>query len=72
MLHADGNADDDRKEDAAHNAWELASLCILGFTRWEGAKVLLAELTLELGIGIPLGGADGQWSHPVHHVAASE
>lgn len=36
-------------------AWELASLRILGFTRREVATVLLAELALELALGIPLG-----------------
>jgi putative ABC transport system permease protein len=36
-------------------AWELASLRILGFTRGEVSRILLAELTLAMVTAIPLG-----------------
>lgn len=36
-------------------AWELASLRILGFTRGEVSRILLAELMIAMAIAIPLG-----------------
>jgi putative ABC transport system permease protein len=39
----------------AERAWELASLRVLGFTRAEVSAILLGELAIELGVGIPLG-----------------
>lgn len=36
-------------------AWELASLCILGFTRGEVSRILLAELGVQIATSIPLG-----------------
>ncbi|MFZ5736180.1 MAG: ABC transporter permease [Pseudomonadota bacterium] len=41
-------------------AWELASLRILGFTRAEVSRILLAELAIATGIAIPLGLAMAQ------------
>lgn len=43
----------------AERAWELASLRVIGFTRREVSVLLLAELTLEVAIAIPLGLAAG-------------
>jgi putative ABC transport system permease protein len=39
----------------AERAWELASLRVLGFTRAEVSTILLGELAIEVGLGIPLG-----------------
>jgi len=39
----------------AERAWELASLRVLGFTRAEVSKILLAEITLEIILAIPIG-----------------
>jgi len=39
----------------AERAWELASLRVLGFTRAEVSTILLGELAIEVGVGIPLG-----------------
>ncbi|ETW97277.1 MAG: hypothetical protein ETSY1_23305 [Candidatus Entotheonella factor] len=39
----------------AERAWELASLRVLGFTQGEVSKLLLAELSLEILVAIPLG-----------------
>jgi putative ABC transport system permease protein len=39
----------------AERAWELASLRVLGFTRAEVSTLLLGELAIEVGIGVPLG-----------------
>ncbi|HYL01548.1 MAG TPA: ABC transporter permease [Steroidobacteraceae bacterium] len=39
----------------AERAWELASLRVLGFSRAEVSAMLLGELAIEVGIGIPLG-----------------
>jgi putative ABC transport system permease protein len=39
----------------AERAWELASLCVLGFTRAEVSVLLLGELALEVALAIPLG-----------------
>jgi putative ABC transport system permease protein len=39
----------------AERAWELATLRVLGFTQREVAVLLLAELGIELLLGIPLG-----------------
>ncbi|WP_421997475.1 ABC transporter permease [Reyranella sp.] len=36
-------------------SWELASLRVLGFTRGEVSAILLAELAINLLIGVPLG-----------------
>ena len=41
-------------------AWELASLRILGFSRAEVSRILLAELGIEMLIAIPLGIAMAQ------------
>jgi putative ABC transport system permease protein len=41
-------------------AWELASLRILGFSRAEVSRILLAELGIEMLIAIPLGLAMAQ------------
>jgi putative ABC transport system permease protein len=41
-------------------AWELASLRILGFTRAEVSRLLLAELGIEMLIAVPLGIAVAQ------------
>lgn len=35
--------------------WELASLRVLGFSRWEVANILFTELALELFVSIPIG-----------------
>ena len=39
----------------AERSWELASLRVLGFTRGEVSRLLLAELGLELLLALPLG-----------------
>jgi putative ABC transport system permease protein len=39
----------------AERAWELASLRVLGFSRAEVSAILLGELAIEVGVGIPLG-----------------
>jgi putative ABC transport system permease protein len=39
----------------AERAWELASLRVLGYTRGEVSLILLAELSLEILVAIPLG-----------------
>ncbi|WP_179137600.1 ABC transporter permease [Candidatus Entotheonella palauensis] len=39
----------------AERAWELASLRVLGFTQGEVSRLLLAELSLEILVAIPLG-----------------
>ena len=39
----------------AERAWELASLRVLGFSRAEVSGILLGELAIEVGAGIPLG-----------------
>ena len=39
----------------AERAWELASLRVLGFTRTEVSIILLGELAIQIGLGIPLG-----------------
>jgi putative ABC transport system permease protein len=39
----------------AERAWELASLRVLGFTRAEVSKILLAEIALEIMLAIPVG-----------------
>jgi putative ABC transport system permease protein len=41
-------------------AWELATLRVLGFTRGEISKILFAEFTIEIALGIPLGMALSQ------------
>ena len=41
--------------------WELATLRVLGFTRAEVAALLLAEIGLEILVGIPLGLWLGVW-----------
>ncbi len=41
-------------------AWELASLRILGFTKAEASRLLLAELGVSLAVAIPLGLLVGQ------------
>jgi len=40
---------------------DLASLRVLGFTRGEISRILLGELALQVGLGIPLGLALGTW-----------
>lgn len=42
-------------------SWELASLRVLGFTRAEVTRVLLAEIVLEAVVAIPLGLWLGTW-----------
>jgi putative ABC transport system permease protein len=42
-------------------AWELASLRVLGFTRAEVSRLLLAEITAEVAIAIPAGLGIGAW-----------
>jgi putative ABC transport system permease protein len=39
----------------AERAWELASLRVLGFTRGEVSRILLAELAVEVLLAIPVG-----------------
>jgi putative ABC transport system permease protein len=39
----------------SERAWELASLRVMGFTRAEVSRLLLAELGLELALALPLG-----------------
>ncbi|HET7755854.1 MAG TPA: ABC transporter permease, partial [Steroidobacteraceae bacterium] len=39
----------------AERAWELASLRVLGFSRAEVSTLLLGELAIEIGVGVPLG-----------------
>lgn len=39
----------------AERAWELASLRVLGFTRAEVSRILLAELGVEVLVAIPIG-----------------
>ena len=41
--------------------WELASLRVLGFTRQEVSRILLAELAVALLVAIPLGLVMAQW-----------
>jgi putative ABC transport system permease protein len=45
----------------AERSWELASLRVLGMTRGEVSVLLLAELALEIVVGIPLGFLAGYW-----------
>ncbi|HET9621198.1 MAG TPA: FtsX-like permease family protein [Kofleriaceae bacterium] len=42
-------------------ARDLASLRVLGFTRLEISRILLGELAVQVGLGIPLGLAIGTW-----------
>jgi putative ABC transport system permease protein len=42
-------------------AWELASLRVLGFTRAEVSRVLLAEIAAEIMLAIPVGLGLGYW-----------
>jgi len=42
-------------------AWELASLRVLGFSRAEVSRLLLAEITTEILVAIPIGLALGYW-----------
>ncbi len=39
----------------AERAWELASLCVLGFTRTEVSAILLGELAIDIVLAMPLG-----------------
>lgn len=41
--------------------WEMASLCVLGFTRLEVARILLTELVMVVLVAVPLGLVLAQW-----------